>query len=115
MKTSPYKVQLCSNQYRLTLGQNLVVYQYVLDIKPDEFWEAAKVHAIIRTKRIALEKALGLYVVSGNTLYTLNEIDESLEWTTNYRGEQATIKIDKDSMTVVNLSGDFANKDNSVA
>lgn len=43
----------------MTLGKNTVVYQYVLEIKPDEFWEAAKVHAIIRTKRIALEKALG--------------------------------------------------------
>ena len=56
---SSYEVQLYSNQYRLTLGETKVVYQYVLDIKPDEFWEAAKVHAIIRTKRIALEKALG--------------------------------------------------------
>ena len=87
----------------------------MLEIKPDEFWEAAKVHAIIRTKRIALEKALGLYVVSGKTIYTLNELDETLEWNTNYRGQSCTIKIDKDQMTVVNLSGEFANKDNSVA
>ena len=99
----------------MTLGQNLIVHQYVLDIKPDEFWEAAKVHAIMRTKRTALEKALGLYVVSGKTIYTLNEIDESLEWTTVYRGEQCSIKIDKDEVTTVNLSDDFANKDNSVA
>ena len=69
----------------------------------------------MRTKRIALEKALGLYVVSGKTIYTLNEIDETLEWNTNYRGQQCTIKIDMDQMTTVNLSGDFANKDNSVA
>lgn len=85
-----------SNQYRLTLGQNVVVYQYVLIIKPDEFWESAKVHAIMRSKRVALEKALGLYVVSGKTIYTLNEIDETLEWSTNYRGQMCSIKIDKE-------------------
>ena len=87
----------------------------MLEIKPDEFWEAAKVHAIIRTKRISLEKALGLFVVSGKTIYTLNEIDETLEWNTNYRNQIFTIKIDKDQMTTVNMSGEFANKDNSVA
>ena len=103
----PYTVNLVSNQFRLTLGQNLIVYQYVLDIKPDEFWEAAKVHTIIRTKRMALEKALGLFVVSGKTIYTLNEIDETLEWNTNYRNQVCTIKIDKDEVTTVNLSQDF--------
>ena len=87
----------------------------MLEIKPDEFWEAAKVHAIIRTKRMALEKSLGLFVVSGKTIYTLNEIDETLEWNTNYRNQIFTIKIDKDQMTTVNMSGEFANKDNSVA
>ena len=59
MAVEAYKTNLISNQFKLTLGQNLLVYQYVLDIKPDEFWEANKVHAIIRTKRLALEKALG--------------------------------------------------------
>ena len=44
-------------------------------------------HAIIRTKRISLEKALGLFVVSGKTIYTLVEIDETLEWNTNYKNQ----------------------------
>ena len=72
-------------------------------------------HAIIRTKRIALEKALGLFVVSGKTIYTLNEIDETLEWNTIYRNQTCTIKIDKDQMSIVNMDSEFANKDNSVA
>lgn len=99
----------------MTLGETKVVYQYVLDIKPDEFWEAAKVHAIIKTKRIALEKALGQFIVSGKSIYTLVEIDEDYEWTTTYRGQQCLIKIDKDQVTTVNMSGEFANKDNTVA
>ena len=72
-------------------------------------------HAIVRTKRIALEKALGLFVVSGKTIYTLNEIEDSLEWNTVYRNQTCTIKIDKDLMSIVNMDAEFANKDNSVA
>ena len=92
-----------------------MVYQYVLDIKPDEFWEAAKVHSIIKTKKLALEKALGQFVVSGKTIYTLAEIDEDLEWSTTFRGQKCVIKIEKDNVTTVNMSGEFSNKDNSVA
>lgn len=64
-------VNLLSNQYKLVLGQNVPVWQYVLEIKPDEFWEAHLVHEIIRTKKKALEAALGHYVPSGKTIYTL--------------------------------------------
>ena len=78
-------------------------------------WEAAKVHAIMRTKRIALEKSLGQYVFSGKIIYTIVELDETLEFMTNYRGQQCSIRIDKDQCTTVNLTSDFINKDNSVA
>ena len=81
------QVSLLSNQYRLTLGQNACVYQYVLDIKPDEFWEAHRVHEIIKSKKTSLEKALGFYVVSGKTIYTLTELEESLMFKTVLRGE----------------------------
>lgn len=77
---------MLSNQFSLKIGKNVAVYQYVLDIKPDELWEADRVHAIIRTKRSALEKALGAFVVSGKTIYTLCEIEESLEFNTTFRG-----------------------------
>lgn len=104
-----------SNQYKLTLGQNACVYQYVLDIKPDEFWEASRVHDIIRTKKTSLEKALGSYVVSGKTIYTLTELDESLVFTTMYRGESAKISIDKETQTEVHLTDNFQNSNNEVA
>ena len=68
----------------------------MIEIKPDELWEAERVHAIIKTKRSALEKSLGAFVVSGKTLYTLAEIDDSLEFSTTYRGQRCSIKIDKD-------------------
>jgi hypothetical protein len=97
------------------LSENTAVYQYVIDIKPDEMWEAERVHAIIKTKRSALEKALGAYVVSGRSIYILNELDESLEFATIYKGERCCIKIDKDYGQQVVLTNDFVNKENSVS
>lgn len=76
----PSTVSLVSNQYRLKIGQNVAVYQYTIEIKPDELWEADRVHQIIKTKRSALEKSLGAFVVSGKTIYVLAEIDETLEF-----------------------------------
>ena len=81
------QVNLQSNQYKLTLGRNACVYQYVLDIKPDEMWESHRVHEIIRTKKTSLEKALGAYVVSGKTIYTLTELEESLIFKTTFKTE----------------------------
>ena len=78
-------------------------------------WEAARVHDIIRTKKTSLEKALGAYVVSGKTIYTLTELDETLVFKTTYRGEQAQIKIDKDTGCQIHLTGTFKNQDNDVS
>ena len=104
-----------SNQYRLTLGQNACVYQYVLDITPDEMWEAHRVHDIIRTKKTSLEKALGAYVVSGKTIYTLCELEDSLVFKTIFKGDQAMIKIDKDSGCQIHLTDNFENKANEIS
>ena len=72
-------------------------------------WEADRVHAIIKTKRTALEKSLGAYVVSGKNIYTLSEIEDSLEYQTTYKGQRCSIKIDKDFGQQVLLSNDFVN------
>ena len=108
-------VQIHSNQFKLKISQNTAVYQYTIDIKPDELWEADRVHAIIKTKRSSLEKALGPFVVSGKIIYVLAEIDDSIEFTTTYRGQRCSIKIDKDYGQQVMLSDDFINKENSVS
>lgn len=72
-------------------------------------------HAIIRTKRTSLEKSLGQFVVSGKSIYTLSEIDESLEFQTSLKGEQCVIKIDRETCQQVLLTEDFINKENSVS
>ena len=108
-------VNLMSNQYTLKLNQSVPVWQYVLEIKPDEVWEAHLVHEIIRTKKKALETALGHFVPSGKTIYTLTELEETLVFKTVFRGQQAEIKIDRDSGTQIQLKETFNNKDNDVS
>lgn len=108
------KIDVLSNQYQLKIGKDVAVYQYRLEITPSEMWEADKVHAIVKTKRLSLEKALGPFVVSGQQIYTLTEIDESIEFNTVFRGERASIKIDRDYGQQVSLTNDFVNKENSV-
>jgi len=78
-------------------------------------WEAHRVHEIIKTKKTALEKALGFYVVSGKMIYTLNELDESLIFKTTFKGDQATITVDKDTGSQISLTSQFDNKANEVS
>lgn len=91
-------MNVVSNQYRLKLGPELRVCQYVLDVEPMELWDAHRVQAIIRSKNRELELALGPYVCSGKTIYTLREIDQSLSFKTIFKGQTQFIKIDKTTM-----------------
>lgn len=91
------------------------MYQYALEIKPDEFWEAHRVHEIIRTKKSALEKAIGVFSVSGKMIYTLTELEETLIFKTTYRGASATIKIDIETGSNIHLTDNFENKNNDVS
>lgn len=59
------KVDVVSNQYLLKINGKVQVFQYRLDIVGMEMWDANLVQRIVKFKNKALEKALGLYVVSG--------------------------------------------------
>jgi hypothetical protein len=102
------QMNVVSNQYRLKLGPEVRVYQYVLDVEPMELWDTHRVQAIIRSKHRDLELALGPYVCSGKTIYTLREIDQSLSFKTIFKGQSQYIKIDKSTMCLVSL-GESAN------
>jgi tRNA A37 threonylcarbamoyladenosine synthetase subunit TsaC/SUA5/YrdC len=43
-----------------------------------ELWDPNLVQQIIRFKRSALDKALGLYVVSGEQIYMLQQLEENV-------------------------------------
>ena len=104
---STRQVSILSNQYKLSLGAQTCVYQYALRIKPDEFWEAHHVHEVVRTKRNDLERALGTYCVSGQSVYVLSELEDSFMFKTKYRGQQASIHIEKETCAVIRLTDTF--------
>ena len=51
-----------------------------------ELWDPHRVLAIVRSKNREIEMALGPYVCSGKTIYTLREIDQSLSFKTIFKG-----------------------------
>ena len=84
---------MTSNLYKLTLADNLMVYQYNLEIIPDEFWEADKVLKVLQMKWKQIEATIGPFVPAGRNVLTLNEISESIDWKIHFRGEDVQVKI----------------------
>jgi hypothetical protein len=77
-------------------------------------WDTNLVHRVMKLKRTALERALGPHVVSGKSVYTLNEIDQDLVFKVKIQSEEFTISLTQDTQCVVNLNGTFSNKENDV-
>jgi hypothetical protein len=80
-----------------------------------EMFDASLIQQIVRFKRTTIEKALGLNVVSGESIYVLTELEEDVKFEAGFRGGKYTILIDKSTQSTVQLNGDFANSDNSVS
>ena len=49
-----------------------------------EMWDSNLVQKIVRFKRNALEKALGLYVSSGASIYMLTELEEDVRFDVSF-------------------------------
>lgn len=77
-------------------------------------WDANLVHRVMKLKRTALERALGLHVCSGKSIYTLNELEEDLVFKTKLAGGEYSIIISVETCTIVTLNGTFSNKENDV-
>lgn len=92
----------------------MTVFQYRLEILGMKVWDANLVQKIIRFKRSALEKALGLYVPSGEQIYMLTELDEDVKFDVTMQGNKYTILIKQSTQSVVTMDGKFENQDNSV-
>ena len=76
----------------------------MLGVEPMAFWDAHRVQAVIRTKRREMEMALGPFVCSGQSIYTLTEIEDSMKFTTNFQSTDMIIHVDKTSMTKVSMA-----------
>ena len=80
---------------------------------PDDFFENDKFLSIIMSKNNKLQQVVGSFAVSGKSIYTLTEIDESISFKSFYRGTNFVIKIDKTTGQQVNLVTNFKNEDNT--
>ena len=114
LQENPYQVQVTSNLYKLSLTENLMVYQYSLEITPDEFWEADKAMKVLKLKWKQITATIGPFVPAGRTVLTLSKISESIDWNINVRGENANVKIPIESEKEIYLNDEFSNKDNDV-
>ena len=109
------QVSIVSNQYSIKLGGRMVVYQYKLEVRELEIWDANLVNQIVKQKRRCLERILGQYVTSGAQLYTITELDESIEMAVVLNGAKYSLVIDKTTQATVTLDDEFQNAQNSVS
>lgn len=93
------KVTLRANHFRLTLGEEIFVYQYALTVRPDEVFEASIVHEILGQKNRHLFKILGAYVPSGRMIFTMAPITETVTIETTFKGKPCEIIIEKSTET----------------
>lgn len=90
---------------------------YRIEIEPMPIFDANLYHQVLRFKRSFLERTFGVYVCSGQNIYLLNELEESISFPVAYKGQQLTVNIDADTMRTVMLSGEdsrFENADNDI-
>lgn len=105
-----------SNQFKLRLGKAVTVFCYRIEIDPMPFFDASLYHQVLRFKSRYLETLLGLYVCSGQNIYVLNELDESLKFSVVYKQQQLEVTIDVSTVSNVTLGGNekWQNADNDV-
>lgn len=60
-----------------------------------DMFDANFVQQVVKFKRSAIEKSLGLNIVSGQSIYLLEEIEEDVKFDASFRSGKYTILIDK--------------------
>lgn len=99
-----------ANHFRITLGQNIYVFQYALRVIPDDVFDAALVHEIMEKKNRYLYKILGAYVPSGRMIFTMGAIEEDVSIETTYKNKPCQIIIEKSTETQTLLNPEFINR-----
>ncbi len=79
------------------------MYQYALSVLPDEMFDASIVHEILATKHRYIYRILGSYAPSGRMIFTMREIENSIDVETSYKGKPCRIIIDKSTETTTLL------------
>lgn len=80
------KVELVTNQFMMKIGSDLSVFIYEVQIRPEAINDSFLTHAIFKICRKKLEMLLGIYVISGNNIFTTSDIPESFKMQVEYKG-----------------------------
>jgi hypothetical protein len=91
------QVKLFTNQYRLNLGTELSVFQYDVSVTPDVMQDAYIIHGIFRAIKRRVESILGLYVISGRSVFTTTDLTESLLIKTEFQSTKYDVLINAES------------------
>jgi hypothetical protein len=62
----------------MKLGNELNVYYYAISITPEILSDAYVIHGIFRACRKQLDMMLGIHVLSGFSLFTTTNLEESI-------------------------------------
>jgi len=88
------KVNLYTNQFMMKIGGDLSVYIYEIQIKPEAINDSFLTHSVFRMCKKKLEMMLGIYVISGNNIFTTCDIPESFKMNVEYKSVVYEIIID---------------------
>lgn len=91
------KVTLMTNQYKLNLGNELSFYQYDIQVTPDAMSDTYIIMNITRSIKKRIESIFGLHVISGRSLYTLHDLEDTIVITTQFRNIDYTVTISSES------------------
>jgi hypothetical protein len=89
-------VKVVTNQFRLKLGKELSVYQYEVVVSP-EVDDCYITHGIFRSIKKRAETILGLYVISGKSIFTTTDLEESVLIQAEFHGVNYDVLIGVDT------------------
>lgn len=81
----------------MKFGSELSVYQYDVSVTPDVMVDAYVLHGIFRNIKRRVESILGLYVISGKSVFTTTDLQESLLIKAEFRSNKYDVLINADS------------------
>lgn len=93
----PKKCTLVTNQYKMKLGTELNVYYYDISISPEVISDSYVIHGIFRNCKKQLDMIMDIHVLSGRSIFTTTDLEESILIKTEFKSQQYDVIIDVDS------------------
>lgn len=92
-------MRVVSNQFSMAVTEILKVWYYDIKVDPEIIKDSFLLHQIYRQCKVQLTSTFGLYVISGNNLFTSHDLEESIALTVNYKEIEYSVYIDHGSKT----------------